>query len=367
MSDRTRGSGSVYRRTKRGVESPNWYISFYDRNMRQICECTKQPSKMVAESRLRERLAEVAKGVPVEQSRKLRYEDIRDSLLTEYKNNKVGLATRRKKIYGMDYLDEFFANILVVNINTPLLREFVAKMQSAELQKTVYQKLKSTDQRTIKGASNATINRVLALLRRMVNIAREDGHIQACPKFPMMHEDNVRTGFVEAEDFKTLLTHVPVYLRPLILFLFTTGCRVGAAKEITWGMVSRDARSFMLPAGIVKNKTPINLPLTQELTDILLKQFRKTGSPVFDSTNLRKEWDNATTAFGRPDLLIHDLRRSGVRNLIMAGVPEVVAMSISGHKTADVFRRYAIVSPTQAQDAMDKVQKLSGNLMGANA
>jgi hypothetical protein len=101
------------------------------------------------------------------------------------------------------------------------------------------------------------------------------------------------------------------------------------------------------------------------LTDVLLKQFRKTGSPVFDSTNLRREWDGATTAFGRPDLLIHDLRRSGVRQLILAGVPEVVAMSISGHKTSAVFKRYAIVSPAQAQDAMDKVHQRSGNLMGS--
>jgi integrase len=366
VGKRTKGTGSVFRRNKAGIELPNWYISYYDRNGRQIQESTGQPVKAVAERKLRAKLDDVEKGVPIEASRKLKYEDIRQSLLTEYRNNKVGLATRRKSVYGIAYLDEAFCNMLVVNITTPRLRDFVADLQSGKLQRIVYTKTKSTDKRTIHGASNASINRILALLRRAMNIARKDGLIHAVPSFPMMHEDNVRTGFIEAEDFKKLLTHVPLYLRPLLLFLFTTGCRVGAAQQITWDMVAKDCRSILLPGAIVKNKTAITIPLTEELTDVLLKpQFRPVGVAVFDSSNLRREWDDATTAFGRPDLLIHDLRRSGVRQLIMAGVPEVVAMSISGHKTADVFRRYAIVSPVQAMDAMEKVQARSGNLMEA--
>jgi integrase len=369
--DRTKGTGSVFRRVKRGVELPNWYIGFRDRNGRQIQESTGQSIKQVAERRLRTRLDEVDKNLPIEVSRNLKYEDIRESLLKDYAANKTGLSTRRKAVYGIAYLDEFFGNMLVNNINTPLLREFRDKLLTGELQRTVYRKTKSTDKREIKGASNATVNRIFALLRRGLNIAREDGLIHAVPKFPMLAEDNVRAGFIESEDFKKLLTHLSAYLRPLLIFLFTTGCRVGAAKLITWDMVSRDAKYFDLPGRIVKNDTNITIPLTQELTDVLLKQFRKTGSngkplPVFDSTNLRKEWDDATTAYGRPDLLVHDLRRSGVRTLLNSGVQEKVAMMISGHKTRSVFDRYNIVAEKQLMDAMEKVQARSGNLMEAS-
>jgi len=59
----------------------------------------------------------------VEQSRKLRYEDIRKSLLTEYENNHIGLIKRGNgKIHGLHYLDQFFGNMLVKNITSPLLR-----------------------------------------------------------------------------------------------------------------------------------------------------------------------------------------------------------------------------------------------------
>ena len=65
-----------------------------------------------------------------------------------------------------------------------------------------------------------------------------------------------------------------------------------------------------------------------------------------------------------PGRLLHDFRRTAVRNLERAGVARSVAMKITGHKTESVYRRYAIVCDADLQEA---AQKLAGTIPGTIA
>ncbi|MGA9389541.1 MAG: hypothetical protein WBV69_03765 [Candidatus Sulfotelmatobacter sp.] len=104
---------------------------------------------------------------------------------------------------------------------------------------------------------------------------------------------------------------------------------------------------------------------------MLLARVEPKVGRVFDATNLRKEWMTAcaTCGLGRKidiedklydpryeGLTIHDLRRSSVRNLVRAGVPETIAMKISRHKTRSVFDRHAIASEGDLPNAMRRVE-----------
>jgi integrase len=126
-----------------------------------------------------------------------------------------------------------------------------------------------------------------------------------------------------------------------------------------WPQVDLNRKEIQIAGSQTKSGMPRIAPINQELVRTLKKLFQ-TGGPAFDTTNLRKEWDKTTKAAGLPELLLHDLRRSAVRNMRKTGVTESVAMKISGHKTANVFRRYDIVDSSDVHAAMAAVEQMNG-------
>jgi integrase len=83
--------------------------------------------------------------------------------------------------------------------------------------------------------------------------------------------------------------------------------------------------------------------------------FHRHGRPIRD---LYKRWREACKAAKISDRLIHDLRRTAVRNLERAGVPRSVATKLTGHKTESVYRRYAIVAKADLTEGVAKLARL---------
>jgi integrase len=84
---------------------------------------------------------------------------------------------------------------------------------------------------------------------------------------------------------------------------------------------------------------------------------RWAGHQVGD---FRVAWARACNAAGRPGAIFHDLRRSGVRNMVRAGVSETVAMKISGHRTSSMFRRYNVTSDEDLRAVAERMGMSSG-------
>jgi integrase len=146
----------------------------------------------------------------------------------------------------------------------------------------------------------------------------------------------------------------------IALFADSTGVRFGEACSIKWSDLDLKERIISLTGDRTKNKSGRTIPISDEVYRMLSKQFQR-GEFVFSSMNFKRAWTAATKAAGCPDLLIHDLRRSAIRNYVRAGVSQHVVMAISGHKTTSVFARYNITSTDDIKDAMEKLQNKSNS------
>lgn len=219
------------------------------------------------------------------------------------------------------------------------------------------------------GAQAGTVNRNLALLRRMFSIAHaEDSSVQV-PYFPKLKESEARQGFIEDAAFSKLFAALPERLRTFVLLLYTCAVRSGEAKKIQRSMVDLDAHEIRLPASITKNGQPRTLPLVNAVIE-RLKTERKESGFVFPVGNYRRAWCSACVKarlgtlekngrngnYGTYERLIpHDLRRSGVRNMLRAGVSTTVAKKISGHLTDEIFERHNITSTADLHHAAQRV------------
>ncbi len=196
------------------------------------------------------------------------------------------------------------------------------------------------------------------------------------PHIPMLKENNVRTGFFERDEFERVQRYLPEYLKSVSTFAYITGWRIRSEIfPLEWRQVDFGAGRVMLDPGTTKNDEGRIFPFTSELRETLGQRrqatlrlqkekvivcpwvFHRDGQLI---KSCDKAWRTACRKAGVPGRLMHDFRRTAVRNLVRAGVPERVAMQMTGHKTRSVFERYNIVSEgdlTQAALLLDRAAK----------
>ena len=221
-------------------------------------------------------------------------------------------------------------------------------------------------------AASSTINRELAILKRAFRLAIQSGNLLHRPQIPMLSEDNVRQGFFEQSEFEDVRDALPEHLQGVVTLAYFSGWRVQSEiLPLTWGHVDRKARTVRLEPGTKKNREARLLPFGSlpELEEVIEQQwaehkrmagegrlvpwvFHRNGERML---GFRKAWNSACQAGGARGRILHDLRRTAVRNLVRKGVPDTVAMQITGHKTRSVFDRYNITSEGDLRDALGKL------------
>lgn len=315
-------AGSVYKRP----ESSKYWISYYI-DGKQIREPAKTENRKEAERFLAER---IASAKPPD---KRSVGQLLDQLVKYFEiNEKSSWGPLVVRVH----LKPYFGQIKADQITKQNILEYIQKRKADK-------------------KKNGTINRELTLLRRAFKLAE-----MAHPKIPKLEENNVRTGFLSPEQFERLITELPEHVRPIALFGYLTGCRKGEILNLKWSQVDIERRIVKLAATDTKSGLPRTIPLSESIADTLdalprvdEHVFTRAGKQVKD---IREAWASACARAGIPNVQFHDLRRTAVRNLVRANVPERIAMDISGHKTRSIFDRYNIIVETELHDAMAKVE-----------
>ena len=277
----------------------------------------------------------------------------------------------------------------MVTITTADIRAFVARRQgeTERVSKSYERRRKDGTVRRVperrvetgKPPSNAELNRELAIIRRAFNLALQAGKLLTRPHVPMLAEHNVQTGFFEREQFEEVRRHLPAELQPVATFAYLTGWRTKSEIfSLEWRQVDLQAGKVRLEPGTTKNREGRIFPFGDalpELRDVLEEQWRRTKAVeqangviiarVFHRNgkrirDWRTAWKSACVAAGWPQRIAHDFRRTAVRNLVRAGVPERVAMQLTGHKTRSVFDRYDIVNEADLRTGIEKLAAASG-------
>ncbi len=357
---RTRGLGRVYQPKWRHHKedpwqvSPTWWIAYSWRGEKKR-ESSHSDKRGDAVKLLRRRLEEMGQGWLVgPDAEKVTLKDLTAMVLDDYQVN--GRKSLKRAEDGANRLTEFFGEARALDITGDRVTAYIRSRQEVK-------------------AKPATIRYELAVLKRGFTLALRAGRLTQRPYIASIEVRNTRTGFFEEPDFRAVLQHLPEDVAPLVEFLALTGWRVGEALPLTWAQVDFTAKTVRLEPGTTKNEEARTFPFRAfpDLERLLQRQrerttalekatgqiipfvFHRAGVPI---RYFKTAWQNACTAAGVPGRLVHDLRRTAVRNLERAGVPRSVAMKLTGHKTESVYRRYAIVSEADLSEGVAKLARL---------
>jgi integrase len=354
-----RGMGGVYQPSYRDKKSgekvvlPGFWI-YYNQRGKQVKENAHTTKESEAWKLLKKRHGEMAEGKPVGPDiTRTAFEDMAAMIVADYKAN--GQRSVKNLLQCIKHLRAVFAEDRAQDITSDRVTRYVTYRQEEK-------------------AAPSTINGELAALGRMFSLAIRAGKAAQKPYIAKLKLQNTRTGFFEAEQFEAVLRHLPDAIKPVAITGYVTGWRV-ADEILTRQRHHLDLKAgwLRLDPGETKNNEGRNFPLTPMLRGALEEQVQKTealqrakgaiipwlfhrdGKPI---VTFWRSWKKACKAAGVPGKIVHDFRRTAVRNLERAGVPRSAAMKLVGHKTQSIYNRYAIADEGMLKDAVAKLADL---------
>ena len=198
------------------------------------------------------------------------------------------------------------------------------------------------------GAANGTVNRMLALLRSILNRASSEWEwVSTVPKVRLLKEPVRRVRFLTPQQAETLLRELPQHLSEMAAFSLATGLRKSNVRGLFWSQVDVVRRLAWIHPDQSKSRRAIAVPLNDDAMRIISLQIGKhptvvftyKGAPVAEVTTAA--WYKALKRCGIDDFRWHDLRHTWASWHVQNGTPLNVLQELGGWESVQMVRRYA--------------------------
>ncbi len=346
----------VYSET-RSDGTERWIIQYFA-NGRRKREVTPARTRKQAEYYLMKRKIAVEEGrwTDNRQVRRVRFKDYAEEYL-ELKRLQ-GLKDLPRVELSLDSLKPFFGKLYLDDIKQDDILRYITKRRN-----TIRQRPPKTH------IAPSTINRELACLRNLFREAIKAGIINRNPMFgiSLLREDNVRSRCLSPDEEARVLKVSPPHMYGIILCALHTGMRKTEILTLRWKQVDLRKRFIFLSGTDTKTGYGRKVPITPELHKYLSGLTRNAdsehvflyrGKPIREFTT---SWHNIRKNAKVRDFRFHDLRHTYITRMRKAGVHDHIIMSITGHKTRDMFKRYDTVDEDDLLTAVHNISALRGD------
>jgi len=201
-----------------------------------------------------------------------------------------------------------------------------------------------------RGNSNATINRKMAALGKLLRKAHKMGDIHSLPEFRRQKEGAGRIRFLEPDEEDRLFAAIryrSLDAYRLSVFLVDTGCRLGEAIGLIWNDIQDTRVSFWL----TKSGRSRSVPLTCRAAESVRKPPFELGKPrhkgpfsMLTQPQFRAIWNDAKTDIGLgqdTQVVPHVLRHTCASRLVQGGIDLRRVQMWLGHQTLQMTMRYS--------------------------
>ena len=230
-----------------------------------------------------------------------------------------------------------------------------------------------SDKRAQRKLSNATINRYIATITRVMNVAVESGWISSVPVIKLRNEGGIRIRFLTQEQARHLVQSISQdWMRHLVVFARGTGMRQGEIMHLKWADVNLSNRMCWVKAENAKSGHARAVPLNDEMLALLQSLvgnhkeyvFTRCGHEVkfFDQLMFQRDCRRAQIDGFR----FHDLRHTWASWHAQAGTPLTKLQALGGWRTIQMVMRYAHLSPVHLSEHVGAVQFLSNGMFTAH-